>query len=214
MKDYLSYVLSSCLIMLGLAVLAGWQFGWESITNFWSPVSMKPTTAIGFLLTGIMFLCMSVRKYGITEYILSWSSMSVWALMAIILGESIYDVDVGITGLFITDKVDAILDSICPGEPSLMTCVSFLVTSTLGLLWIFTSKQQHKPILPWCIFGIGTLPIIGYVINNPLLYYHVEGMSTAMAFHTAVGFQLCGLLSLALGKHDGLNKRTHNVKSN
>jgi hypothetical protein len=42
------------------------------------------------------------------------------------------------------------------------------------------------------------LAVAGYIINAPVLYYYVEGLNSALAFHTAGLFVLLGTGLLCL----------------
>jgi len=43
------------------------------------------------------------------------------------------------------------------------------------------------------IAAIGTLALVGYIIDAPILYYYVEGINSAIACHTAGLFMLMGI---------------------
>ena len=49
---------------------------------------------------------------------------------------------------------------------------------------------------------IGTIGVIGYVVNQPALYFEIKGISNAIAFHTSIMFILTGIALFLTWKDD------------
>jgi len=85
------------------------------------------------------------------------------------------------------------------GLPSLGTMINFLLIGTSGLFFTVNLKSISKllRITGLIVTIIGAIGIIGYLISQPVMYYEVESISGAMAFHTAILFALSGVAILS-----------------
>ena len=181
--------ISSALVMLaGLVVLFGWWAGYDALTRVIpGAVTMKITTAIGFLFAGVAYSLMALRRHG--PWIDGVASSSILCLGAIMLSHLWSSVS-GNPFAFAHEETNAV-QSVAPGVPSVCTMVLFLVTAMGGLAWMATRYRVTE----WAgrlLILAGSTAIVGYVAGFAPLYCYFDG-SSAMAVHTAGLFVLLGL---------------------
>jgi len=191
--------------LVGIVVMAGWVFDIQilkSILPTW--VTMKFATALSFLLSGVSlyYICEVInRKSEIGQMVIIFTTLGLVLLMGMLLISNLTGIQLGIESLFVKEAAGAVKTTV-PGRPSFGTMVSFMLITFAGFVVIW----QGKGIDVWLrIIGIlvalfGGLAIIGYMIDMPLLYYTLEGFSTAMAMHTAILFVLMGVGLMLIGK--------------
>jgi len=157
---------------------------------------MKLSTAFTFLLGGISLYFIARSGEGEFEEIqagLSITSLLIVLIMGTLFFSSLLSVHTGVEDLFIEEKGN-LVKSTAPGRPSIPTMFNFLLIAAGGILTILNSEklQLKLKIFGYIIGAIGALAIIGYLINVPVLYYYINGLNSAMAFHTAILFTLLG----------------------
>jgi len=197
-KDKIVRILAIIVMLVAISVIIGWFFNIPILTSIlpqW--VTMKFTTALSFLMSAIILYIVSKYKKeesDIAQIILLVSAMIVFLIMGILLLSIFTDIRTGIEDLFIQESEDAVKTTV-PGRPSAGTMVNFIIISIAGILAMFNPANLKKYLLGfgWIISVVGVLAVLGYIIDVPLLYYTLEGWSTAMAFHTAVLFTLLGM---------------------
>jgi nitric oxide reductase large subunit len=119
--------------------------------------------------------------------------------MGTLFFSDLFGVHTGAEELFIQD-VSSAPTTVTPGKPSFMTMFSFIWIAITAVLASFNPKglTPFLKITGLIIGGIGIVAVFGYLLNVPLLYYYVAGVSSAMAFHTAVLFVFLGAGFLCL----------------
>lgn len=202
-KRKIAKILSAIVVIAGIAVIIGWIFdiGFiKSITPSW--ISMKLSTAFTFVLSGItLFFLVRVAEgeFDKAQVVLSITSLVIILLMGTLFFSAILNIPTGAEGLFIKEtKVSA--KTVVPGRPSIPTMFNFILIATAGILTILNpekSKLKLK-IIGLITAVIGAIAISGYCLNIPLLYYYIERINSAIAFHTAVLFVLLGIGLLCL----------------
>jgi hypothetical protein len=195
-EDNLIKILSIIVIAVGVIVTIGWVYDIDILKQI-SPawVTMKLSTALSFLSSGfILYLMNDLRKRNseLARLLLPSPTMFVLFFMGILLVSSLIDVRTGIEDLFV--KEDEAVQSVTPGRPSIGTMVSFIliVIASLASLRNAATLNKRLSVVGLTIVVIGVLAVVGYIVNLPMLYYAVEGWSTAMALHTAFLFVLLG----------------------
>lgn len=190
--------LSFAVIITGMLVMLGWFLditALKSVLPFW--VTMKFTTALSFVLSGIVLYC-TTREYEENldkgKIVVIISSLGILFLMTTLLASVFLGIRTGIEDLFVKEGVDAIKTT-TPGRPSAGTMVNFILIATIGIITVFDPRSYGTliPNLGKIIAIIGGIAITGYIIDLPLLYYTLEGWSTAMAAHTAILFTMLGI---------------------
>ncbi len=119
--------------------------------------------------------------------------------MGIFLVSTLLGVRTGAEDLFVKD-IPMNEKTIVPGRPSMPTMINFILISVAGMLTILNpEKARFKVKLIGLVVAIiGLLPLAGYILNKPFLYYYIEGFNSAIALHTASLFVLLGLGLLCL----------------
>jgi hypothetical protein len=195
-------VLSLIICAEGLAVIAGWliDIPWlKSISSAW--ISMKFSTAIAFVLSGIsLYFIARAQEDGfeIAQIVLSTTSLIIAILMGLLLFSGLFGIQTGVESLFVIDPGG--IDSVVPGRPSVPTMVNFLLVATAAILTILNPAGLVPKLkaIGVIIGALGSLAVIGYIFNAPILYYYVAGMNSAMAMPTALLFVFLGAGFLCL----------------
>jgi hypothetical protein len=190
-------------IIAGIGVMIGWFFDigfLKSITPSW--VSMKFATSFAFVLSGITlyFIVRALEgEFDKAQVVISITSMTIILLMGLLFFSALLRVHTGLEDLFIKDAADA-AKSVHPGMPSIPTMFNFLLIGAAGILTILNPAKARLKLkfIGLCVAAIGATAIVGYFIDVPLLYYYVEGINSAIAFHTAALFVLLGIGLLCL----------------
>jgi hypothetical protein len=195
--------LSLVIIAASAAVIAGWVFNvpmLKSISPAW--VSMKISTAICFLLSGVSLYYMARAREGDSEtaqIVLFITTLIIMLLMGTLFFSGLLGVRTGIEDLFVKDMTVAI-KTVAPGRPSLPTMLNFMLMSVAAILTLVDFKRlrtAHRTI--GIVIGlIGAIAITGYIVGAEALYYYFEGINSAIALNTACLFVLLGAGLLCL----------------
>ena len=202
-KRKIAKALSLIVIIAGIMVIAGWIFDigvLKSISPAW--VTMKLSTAIAFLLSGITlyFIVKAIEgEFDKAQVALSITSLIIVLLMGTLFFSALLKIHTGVDDLFIKEHAGAV-KSAAPGRPSVPTMLNFILIASAGILTLLNpGNLQPKLRLIGLTVGItGAVAVAGYIMNAPLLYYFIEGINSAMACHTAILFALLGMGLLCL----------------
>lgn len=187
----------------GCFVLAGWIFDiaiLKSILPIW--VSMKPNTAVGFVLLGFSLIGLSLSNRTNPKTIINLSSFcsSAAGLLGLAtLFEYILSTDFGIDQILFMDSATAVATS-NPGRMAPDTALCFLLLS-IALLILINTPKYHS-LINWSMFS-GSLALSISMVS--ITSYFDPGISpkgwmglTNMALHTAVLFTLLGIEAIRL----------------
>jgi hypothetical protein len=185
-------------IIAGILVIIGWVFDigvLKSMSPAW--VSMKFTTAIAFVLSGITlyFIVRAIEgEFDKAQVVLSITSLTIILLMGLLFFSAVLKVHTGVEDLFIKETNVAPM-SVVPGRPSIPTMFSFMLTGAAGILTILNpdKSRSRARIIGLIVGAIGAVAIVGYIIDAPILYYYIKGTNSAIACHTAGLFVLIGI---------------------
>jgi hypothetical protein len=191
-------LLSLAVIIAGVAVMVGWIFDigvLKSISPAW--ISMKFSTAFVFVLSGITIYFIGKAQEGafeLAQVALSITTLTIVLLMGTIFFSTLLGVHTGVEDLFIREMPGGI-KTVVPGRPSIPTMIDFMLIAVAGIMTILNPEklQSKLKVLGLIIVTIGAVAVAGYSINDPLLYYFVEGVNSAIALNTAVLFVLLGM---------------------
>ncbi len=198
MNNRIAKVISLVVIIFAILVMVGWFLDitfLKSISPNW--VSMKFITAICFVLSGvILYLTASSNKKNSDwrDLVLSYT---IYVLLLVVMGLGLsifFNTRTGLEDLFVKEQEGAIYTTL-PGRPAISTLFAFLIICVCGLFSL-VKKNYCKRIPPYLgvmLVIIGLVAILGYIINYPPLFFQINHISTAMAFHTAVLFVLLGI---------------------
>ena len=196
-------VLSLIVIIAGIMVITGWIFDigvLKSVSPAW--VTMKLTTAIAFLLSGITlyFIVRALEgEFDRAQVVLSITSLIIVLLMGTLFFSALLKIHTGVDDLFIKEHAGAVKTAV-PGRPSVPTMLNFILIASAGVLTILNpgNLQAKLRIIGLAVGIIGAVAVAGYIMNAPLLYYFIGGINSAMACHTAILFVLLGVGLLCL----------------
>lgn len=196
-KRKIARILSLVVMVAGLCVMVGWilDIGFlKSIRPTW--VSMKFTTAIAFVLSGISlyFIVRAVEgDFDKAQVVLSITSLVIILLMGILFFSAVLNVHTGIEDLFVKELPNTV-KTVFPGLPSIPTMVNFILMGIAGIVILLNPDNVRikLKVIGVAVAAIGALAIVGYCIDIPVLYYYIEGINSAIACHTAVLFVLLG----------------------
>jgi hypothetical protein len=195
-------------MVVGAAVMAGWFLdipALQSIRPGW--VTMKFSTALCFFLSGVSLLVIAQELEGRTmlgTLVLPTTTLLLMLFMVTLLGSVLVGIHTGIEDLFVREQEGALLSTV-PGRPSVGTMASFILIALAGVLTMLelSRLRRHLTLLGWMVLVVGLIALIGYGVRQPLLFYTIEGWSTAMAFHTACLFVFLGAALVLLGRDNG-----------
>jgi hypothetical protein len=192
--------LSLVVIVAGLLVIVGWIFDIGFLKSIVpSLISMKFDSAIAFVLSGITLYFITRAREGEfdkAQVVLSITSLIIILLMGLLLFSSALRIHTGIEDLFVTERAGGV-KTVVPGRPSVPAMFNFILIAAAGILTILNphNLKIKLKIIGVVVWAIGATAIVGYIFNSPHLYYYIEGINSAIAFHTAV---LCVLLGIGL----------------
>lgn len=197
-KRKIAKILSLVVIVAGIIVMAGWVFNisvLKSIFPAWT--TMKFSTAISFVLCGITLYFVVKAAEGELDWpqiVLPAASLIIILIIAVLLLSSLMNIRTGVEDLFVREGPGAV-KTIITGRPAIPTMISFILIALAGTLTMMGNKnlRLQLKVIGLIVAVIGTLAVIGYIINAPFLYYFVEGISSAMACHTAILFIILGI---------------------
>lgn len=197
-KRKIAKILSLVVTIAGVMVIIGWLFDigiLKSISPAW--VSMKFTTAIAFVLSGItLYFIVRAREgeFDKAQVVLSITSLIIILLMGTLFFSAILGIRTGVEDLFIKEASGTV-KTVTPGRPSLPTMFNFILIASAGILTTLNpgNLRSKLKIIGVIVGLIGTLAVAGYIFNAPYLYYFIEGVSSAIALHTAVLFIVLGI---------------------
>ena len=190
--------IGSLVSLCGLTVMAGWFLNigvLKSILPAW--VSMKFSTALSFLLSGVILCFISrfqKKNSDLAVIILPITSSIILLFMTTLLASTVIGANVGVEEMFIKDSMTAV-GNVTPGRPSVATMINFIFIAIAGFLTSFDIKGFNKKltIIGATVGLIGAAAVLGYILNQPLLYFAVPGKCSAVACHTAILFAVWGL---------------------
>ena len=197
-KGKIAKGLSLVVIIAGISVIIGWFFDigiLKSISPAW--VSMKFDTAIAFVLSGITlyFIVRAVEgEFDKAPVVLSITSLIIILLMGTLFFSAVLGINTGAEELFVKDKTTNV-KTVVAGQPSVPTMFNFILIASAGILTTLNpvNLRSKLKIIGVIVGLIGTLAVVGYIVNVPYLYYFIEGVNSAIALHTAVLFIVLGI---------------------
>ena len=183
-------------VLVGCIVIFGWALDVPVLTSIVPGyVTMKPNTAVGFILCGLSLWVSSggAVPRGVNGSSAAIACSVVAALIGILtLSEYAFDLNLGIDRLLFANATDVVQTS-HPGRPSPATAFTFLLLGT-GL--VVVDRESPRGLRPAEFLALGVLlsglvALLGYAYGVQSLYRFY--FYTSMALHTATLFALLGL---------------------
>jgi hypothetical protein len=202
-------IIGILVFLAGIIVMVGWIQDIEMLKSILPGlVTMKVTTAICFIMTGIIIYfsaCSCEDKNELAGIIIPAAALIILITMGLLLLSNIFGVRTGIEDLFIKETTTAVKTS-TPGRPSIATMIEFLLIAVAGIMSLGCGRKKCIGRIGIIISAIGAIGAIGYLLNIPELYYNIPGFSTSMALHTAILFVLSGIAFMLICKEKGDKK--------
>jgi len=205
----LSKILSFIVAMGGLVVMVGWINDIDALKSVVPGfVTMKFSTALSFLSVGLMHLLVyiNIDQEDLSDFFsitISTISYAIFFFMLLLMIEAISGFSLGFSNLFIEESDNAV-KSVGPGIPSLGTIAAFALITWSGVVATLKGKKARHTIknIGVLVMAIALLALIGYVVDQPFLYYFIDGKSTGMAIHTSILFVLMGVSMIFNGSKE------------
>lgn len=185
-------------------MIIGWYLDLTILTSIlpqW--IRMKFATASCFIFSGIIVHFLTLKKEEqkvLRQIILTIFPVLLVLVMGTLFLGSVFGFQTGLENITFID-VHEITTPIFQGRPSVATMISFLLIALLGFLFNFGSPERKTFSAIGLIVGIiGAVGAVGYVVNAPLLYYEIPGISNAIAVHTTCLFALLGSAIFLIGQ--------------
>jgi hypothetical protein len=184
-------------VLVGAALVI---FGWMADIDVLKSVipglvTMKFSTATTFVLAVVVVILSDpiVRKQGVSQIFLPVASLTMFIIMGTLFVTSSLGIFSGIENLFVIESADLIAGGV-PGRPSYGTMTAFLLIGAAGIdaMYYFGRREHARQLLGVLTTLIGSVALLGYIFEIPLMYYQFTDASSAMAFHTALFFVLLG----------------------
>jgi len=194
-------IISAIVIIIGSVVIAGWLLEIDTLKSIvpdW--VTMKFSTAVSFLMSGIVVMLLNEFRNNNSEFsrIFLFAPLIIISFfMATLLVTTIMGTTSGVSNLFVQDDPGAV-GTVKAGTPSIGTMINFLLIIAVGFIALLITKFSERKFKKYAIISggitlvLGIVALLGYAIEEPILYYQVDGISGAMAIHTAIAFCLIG----------------------
>lgn len=178
--------------LLGLAVLAGWNWDVGALTSL-TPgmVAMKPNTAACLVLAGAALSLLTARRApAVLRWIASGCAGTVLVVGLLTLGQDVGAWDFGIDGLLFVEPAGAVLTA----HPGRMATPTALALMLLGSALLLLGARRAYPAVQGLAAAAGLVALLsvgGYLFGDAGV---VGGAPTPMSLVTAAG-----LLLLAVG---------------
>lgn len=185
-KNKYFLIVSYFITLLGLVVCLGWFF---DIPIFKSVIpeydSMKFNTAIGFVLSGIIFFLLITKRDG-NVYILLTKTLFLFGTL--LSFQSFFNYNLGIDQIIIKDNAAISLGHPYPGRPSPTASFCFFLLGIvfLGFKSVNENVRRATNYIINFISLIAFIALIGYFFDVPSFYK--LSFITSMALHTAIAF--------------------------
>ena len=179
---------SQFVALVGTLVGIGWVVGFNPILSVGETVTMKPSTAMAFIMLGLSgWITRAARnKSDLRQFIAPLA-----AGMSLVTGA-------GLLGL-LPAQAATVIHTQGPGIPSLGTMACFTLCAG-KYLFALHGKRRLSTTCAALSISLAATAAVGYVTNRPALFYWVEGWSTGMAIHTAALFLVDGINTLRVAR--------------
>lgn len=189
-------------ILLAVTVIAGWLLDIHALkTILLTDTTMKINTAIGFLFSGILFMCLTLGKW---NNACRFMAFFILVFGVVTFSQNIFDYNLGIDQLILTDY-HAIKNGLpYPGRPSPTTAFCFSLYG-FALLGITSQNFRLKKLAQYSlhlITVISFIALLGYLFSVAALYK--LAFLTNIAVNTALAFFMLSIATSFIQKKRGV----------
>ncbi len=212
-----SKIIGLASILVGMVVAVSWVLDIPALESLIpNSVTMKFSTAVSFVFSGITIYFLAQYndgKAGWAQIAVPVSGFVIFLFMATILVAYVAGINSGIEQLFVRESPNAVKTSEA-GRPSIPTMINFILIIIAGLFALSENGlRKFVNAMGYAISIIGAIPIIGYITNQPLLYYYVNNVSSAMAIHTSILFVVLGIALIFLKKNTNMQSKRLKIQT-
>lgn len=194
--------LATIVSAIGVLVIGGWFFNLPLLTNL-NPnfVSMKFSTAVSFFCSGVMLYFIAENYCGKKDraaLVIPAMLMVILLFMTTILVSIIFGFSASSA---VAQEVTQPSFSFIVSIPSYFTMIGFTFISIVGLFTLGNASIMNLRYrrVGLVLIVIGLIALVGYLFNQPSLFYAFQGVGSGMAIHTATSFILLGIGFVTLG---------------
>ena len=206
-----------CIAIVGLTVTLGWFFNLAPLKSILLDASsMKFSTSIAFACSGVALFFIAellnnsrTRIAALGHIAIPPMLLVVILFMSVHIASAILGRSAGIDNMFGQEAITGTA-STASGRPSEPTILSFLLIAISGVTTLASTSFSRGLMLAvgLAVASIGGMAVAGYALGLPFLYYELDGLSNAMAVHTAILFVATGGYLVIISKVLGRTKST------
>lgn len=195
---------------IGFLIMMGWFFDIAALKAF---IPGQPEinffSAFFFFISGVALWSTSMyfdEKDSLAIIILPICALVIMLFMGTFIASSFFGVNTGISELFVEDSVGTFETNV-EAQPSIGLMIGFIVVAILSMVTLIfqTIRSRYYTVCGGIILGIAIIAMMGYVFHEPALYYDIEGVSSAIAIHSAVLFSFLGIGFIMQGMSKSLD---------
>lgn len=186
-------------LMIGLEaclVMTGWFLGIDWLTRL-SPagINMKFFTALIFLFSAAGFyfvIKLLATNDEAARVILPGIALFVFLITVALFATDIFSQQINSAAIF--TRAQGGIDMFGAGLPSPLSALAFIIFGLVQMACLLPGGGRYRMLTSGggLILLIGLTALIGYVVNQPLLYYQFGPSAIPMALNTALTFTLLG----------------------
>lgn len=200
-------LISVIMIWYGLLAIVGWLF---DITPFYRPLAghggMQLTTACLFVLCGIGIIYMQQllgRQPDKPQVILPAVILLVFIILFIRMAASLFRVRIGIESIISNDP-DKLVGRLTITPLAVIIGIAVFNAVALGLLYGLGRRIKVLAVAGGgLVLVVSCLALLGYLIDNPLLYWRVSQVFSPLSPITAVLLAMLGAGIWLIGRLAG-----------
>jgi hypothetical protein len=205
MKHVLAKFIALIIGIYSCVVVSGWILKIDLLTRLLPyGINMKFPTAVAFFLSALSLYLIArsiERNDERGRILLLVISFFIFLIMTIFLVNGLTHRSVNLGNLFLQKNGSP--DAFGAGAPSLASTVNFILFGIASMLSFFPDAGLYGRLRFFgsIILIISLVPILGYALDYPVLYYRFDANTVPMAFNTALTFILLSSGLIALSSH-------------
>ncbi len=179
-------------LLLGSLVMIGWQIKLAVLLR--PGAGYMPITFGGgfcFFFAGVGLICFVFSSF-YSRWIQLICGSLIFLVAFLTLSQYLFHIDIGIDRMVDSSWIET--NALYPGRIALGSCVGFLLTGLIFILYYFAAHKFAAIFIEICIFLlfiVGMLGLIGYFLNIEILYHWSTDIR--MSLYSGVAFTLLGI---------------------
>lgn len=191
-------------IIVGILVCIAWVLDIQEIKSIIpNAAPMRFTAGLLFIVSGTLLYSLTTKSGRMASLAQITVPISVFIILlvstTVLVGYTV-GLNTGIEQLFAGKTPTAAASG--PSQPPIPTLVSFVLISIMGVLEYHATRLRNFVRYLGCgVLIVGAVSVIGYITNQPSLYYYVNNGNAGMAIHTSILFVAIGIGFILLQKN-------------